>query len=214
MNPLFTIGHSNHSLLQFIALLQRHHVDAVADVRSNPISRLAPHFDKRALKEALAANGIQYAFLGKELGARRSEPEAYEGRIAAYERIARLSAFREGLARVAEGVRKYRIALMCAERDPLQCHRTILICQHLRADFGDQIYHILASGELESHADAENRLLEEEGMAASQTELFDTIGSDSALERAYRGRGLAIAWQENSVDENHALHDRVHQEDR
>jgi uncharacterized protein (DUF488 family) len=214
MSTLYTIGHSNHSIEHFVALLRRHEIDAVADVRSNPVSRMSPHFDKRSLKKILSPLGVQYVFLGKELGARRTEREAYDGRVARYEKIATLPAFRQGLVRVLEGMRKYRLALMCAEKDPLQCHRTILVCRHLRTEIKSGIAHITGGGELEAHEDAERRLLEECGIALDQHELFAVADAEPALERAYCKRGIAIAFRENKADEDQTVHDRLYEENR
>lgn len=199
--PLFTIGHSNHSIERFLDLLAQHGVEVVADVRSVPISSRNPQYNRDALKTALAKCGIKYLFFGKELGARRSEREAYEGRIASYDRIARLPAFREGLDRVKKGAEKYRIVLMCAEKDPLDCHRTLLVCRFLNDAMPGRIQHILADGQLEPHESAERRLLADMGMSVDQREMF--VGEDEpAIDRAYRKRGLKIAYQEEAGDEN------------
>jgi uncharacterized protein (DUF488 family) len=125
---LFTIGHSNHELSALLELLARHAVTAVADVRSQPTSWLT-HFDRAPLTEALRRAGIEYVFLGDELGARRAEPECYDGDRADYDAIARLPLFQRGLTRVRQGLEKHRICLLCAEKEPLDCHRTILVCR-------------------------------------------------------------------------------------
>lgn len=129
---LFTIGHSNLSIDAFIALLQRHGITAVADVRSHPYSRFLPHFNQSALKAALLNAGIQYVFLGKELGARAADQSCYVDSKASYEKIAATELFLEGIQRLLTGSEKYKISLMCAEKDPITCHRSILVCQHLR----------------------------------------------------------------------------------
>src|SRR5580700_973562 len=100
---LFTIGHSNHELPAFLALLAQHGIAAVADVRSQPISWL-PHFERTQLTAALRDATIDYVFLGLELGARRSERDCYEDGRADYERIARLPAFHKGLVRLRTGI--------------------------------------------------------------------------------------------------------------
>ena len=194
---LYTIGHSNHSIEHFIDLLQRHRVEVVADVRSVPVSSRHPQFNRDALKASLAGAGIRYLFLGKELGARRTEREAYEGNVASYDRIASLPAFREGLDRVIKGAESYCVALMCAEKDPLDCHRTLLVCRYLREALPGPIQHILADGSLESHEQAERRLVADTGMSADQVEMFSDQ-SEPTLQRAYRKRSLKIAYQEET----------------
>ena len=190
---VYTIGHSNHPLERFLELLRRHGIETVADVRSMPASRRHPQYNRERLKAALAGNGIGYLFLGKELGARRAEPEAYEGGVASYERIARLPAFRSGLDIVKQSAAEHRTALMCAEKEPLDCHRALLVCRHLR-DAIDGIHHILADGVLESQAAVEQRLAANIGASAAQPDLF-AGEKEPALDRAYRERGFAIAYR-------------------
>jgi uncharacterized protein (DUF488 family) len=85
-DPIFTVGHSNHPLDHFIALLQRHDIAAIADVRSKPYSRANPQFNRDELKEALTHTGIVYVFLGKELGARSEDAACYEnGKVQGFE---------------------------------------------------------------------------------------------------------------------------------
>ena len=154
---VFTIGHSTHPQERFIGLLAQHGITALCDVRSKPYSRMNPQFNREELKAALKTHGIAYVFLGKELGARSEDPSCYENGKAQYDRLAHTELFQQGLRRVQEGMKKYCIVLMCAEKEPLECHRTILVARHL-ATHNLDIQHILATGKLESHADALRRL--------------------------------------------------------
>ena len=131
LTMLFTIGHSNHPIEAFIRLLQGHGVTAVGDVRSHPYSRYAPQYSRDPLKVALAQKGIAYVFLDKELGARSKDPGCYKEGKVQYDRLARQPQFAEGISRVTEGMKQYCIALMCAEKDPLECHRTLLVARKL-----------------------------------------------------------------------------------
>jgi uncharacterized protein (DUF488 family) len=155
---LYTIGHSNHPIERFLGLLQPHGITAVADVRSTPYSRFNPQFRREKLQAALAGVGIQYVFLGQELGARSQDPACYdaEGRVS-YAKLARTELFRNGLQRLITGMADHRISLMCAEREPLECHRTILVARELVRE-GVPVTHILADGTLESHEHALQRL--------------------------------------------------------
>src|SRR5690242_16269876 len=124
---LYTVGHSNRTLEEFLSAIKSHGITAVADVRSQPYSRMHPHFDREALAASLKPEGIAYVFLGKELGARTPDAACYiEGKVQ-FDRLARTPAFQEGLERVRQGMEPYRVALLCAEREPLACHRTILV---------------------------------------------------------------------------------------
>src|ERR1700742_2928764 len=122
---IFTVGHSNPPIERFIGLLQPHGITALADVRSTPYSRFNPQFNKEKLQSALAAAGIRYVFLGEELGARTKDPSCYDedGKVS-YTKLARTDLFRKGIERLLTGMQQHRIAIMCAERDPLECHRT------------------------------------------------------------------------------------------
>ena len=158
MNLLFTIGHSTHSAEAFLALLRQHDVEAVADVRSSPFSRFNPQFNRLPLEQFLKANSIRYVFLGKELGARSDDRSCYDHGRVQYSRLAQTAPFQSGLDRVLQGAVKYRVALMCAEKEPLECHRTLLVTKALAAR-GQKVLHIHADGRLETHEAAMERLL-------------------------------------------------------
>ena len=159
---IFTIGHSNHSIERFLALLSAHGVTALADVRSAPYSRWARQFNKEPLATALAGAHIAYVYLGAELGGRPKDPAFLRNGKPDYAAMARTETFGKGIARLLEGANSYRIALMCAERDPLDCHRFHLISRELTAR-GAEIAHILPTSEVESQAQTEHRLTERKG---------------------------------------------------
>ena len=188
---VYTVGHSTHLTEKFIEILTGHAVTAVADVRSQPYSRFNPQFNREKLIMDLKAAGISYVFLGRELGARTEDRSCYvEGKVQ-YDLVARTAVFQEGIARLAQGISRHRIVVMCAEKDPLTCHRAILVCRHLAAR-GIGAEHILEDGRLESHDDALNRLLSELGMA--ERELFRS--RDELITDAYSRRGHQIAYSE------------------
>jgi hypothetical protein len=193
MSPesLFTIGHTTHSFDAFAEMLLQYGVTAVADVRSHPYSSRLPQFNRETLAAGLKALGVRYVFLGEELGARRVEPECYEGDRVVYERIARLAKFRSGMERLRQGAREYQIALMCAEKEPLDCHRTILICRELRREF--RILHILANGTAEDHAQTEKRLIGQ--MDISRTLFEPDLSDEQLIQKAYERRAEQIAYR-------------------
>lgn len=226
---LLTIGHSNHEIGTFIALLKKHQVTAIADVRSHPYSRFFPHFNQAIIQKALAREKIHYVFLGRELGARPSNPECYLEGKAVYEKIAATEEFHDGIQRVLNGLQTYNIALMCAEQDPLTCHRAILDCQYLRR-FNLSISHILKDGRLETHDQLEQRMLAKHGFTKFaddleqpiQLSLFASADKDvptrqECLKKAYQLQGAKIAYieQRNDDDEQSSpvIHDRVYSKD-
>ena len=169
VDRVYTIGHSTHTIEVFVELLRKHDITAVADVRSAPFSRFNPQFNKDTFQGTLSAHGIEYVFLGCELGARSDDPACYENGRVQYARLARAASFRAGLDRVIQGASEYRIALMCAEKEPLECHRTLLVAKAL-AEQSVEIAHILADGSLESHESVMTRLLDVVGLP--QRDLF------------------------------------------
>ncbi|MGK7901328.1 MAG: DUF488 family protein [Hormoscilla sp.] len=209
-NHIFTIGHSNHSLDAFLALLQQHRITALADVRSHPYSRHLSHFNKSPLEASLKQADIGYVFLGQELGARPDNPDCYLDGKALYDRIAATPDFSRGIQRLIKGVQNYRIALMCAEKDPMTCHRAILVCQHLR-EYDLDINHILKDGQLESHQQLETRLLAAHSLddatvnKPQQLSLFEQPQKDDRprsqrLKLAYHQQGDRIAYVEKTHD--------------
>ncbi len=188
--PAPNIGHSRHPLERFIALLQEAQVTALADVRSAPKSRFSPQFNKSALANSLAGHGIDYMFLGKELGGRPARPEMYTEGRADSEKMAASPEFRAGLARLIEAAGRLRVAAMCSEADPLDCHRCLLVGRAL-AEAGHDLAHILASGEIVSHAEIEERLLALEQLA--DDDLLMRSRADRLAE-AYRSRARKAAY--------------------
>lgn len=194
-NTIFTIGHSSHPIERFIGLLRQHSVTAVADVRSAPFSRYNPQFNKDSLQQSLKEAGIAYIFLGKELGARTNDRSCYEDGRVQYGRLARTDLFLGGIERVRKGAERYRIALMCAEKEPLECHRTLLVARALARE-GERVAHIHADAHVESHEDAMRRLLDITGLPRkdllqSESELIEEASREQEKKVAYRDEEFA-----------------------
>ena len=214
----FTIGHSNHAIETFIELLHQHQVTALADVRSSPYSRRFPQFNQSALKAALKTANIAYVPLGDNLGARPRDRNCYVDGMARYDLIAATEAFKIGLNRLIQGSQKYQISLMCAEQDPIVCHRAILICPHLK-NAGLEIHHIHKNGDLETNEDLENRVLKQNNLYKSlaelenpvkQLSLFDLqptqtlekpLSRAELVEKAYQLQSEKVAYTETTDDD-------------
>jgi len=199
MKELFTIGHSNHSLERFIELLLEHRLSTIADIRTSPYSKYSPRFNRDVLDSALRNADIDYMFLGRELGAQRSEDDCYINGQAKYDRIAHLPAFQRGLEIVLRRVENYRIALMCSESDPITCHRAILVCRELKKMCPDlEITHLLGDGQVERQEMLEKRLV---NLHKLQPELFGDLTSASGLiEKAYDLQAEKIAYRKVPVE--------------
>ena len=170
---ILTIGHSTHALEAFVDLLQRYDVVKLGDVRSTPYSRYNPQFNREPLANSLAAVGLEYVFLGAELGGRSDDPSCFENGRIRYDRLSATRGFQEGLGRVIREATGSRIALMCAEKEPLECHRALLVAPALEAK-GVVVQHILADGGLEAHGAMMERLIAIHG-DEQQGELFATL---------------------------------------
>lgn len=172
--PIFTIGHSTQTIDEFLHLLSSNGVAAIADVRSTPASKFSPQFNRDALKRSLSTIGVGYVFLGRELGARSSDEDAYVDGKVQYRKLAAAPDFGSALDRLITGARTQTIAIMCSEREPLDCHRTILVSNEL-AKRGVNVEHILADGTCEPHDTSMLRLMQsfdlaEEDLLFSQAE--------------------------------------------
>ncbi len=192
---VFTIGHSTHSYEHFLSLLRASGIMAIADVRTTPFSRHFSHFNEGALRSELKLDGISYVFLGKELGGRPSGRSFYCDGVADYEKMAKTQMFASGIRRVIEGAKKFRIALMCSEHDPLDCHRCLLVGRSLREE-GVKLVHILGDSSLVSHEAIEEKLLNLAGR--SSDDLLMT--ASERLSAAYRDRSLKVAYVEPPSD--------------
>jgi uncharacterized protein (DUF488 family) len=186
---VYTIGHSNGTLERLMGLLQQHEITAVADVRSQPYSRFNPQFNRESLASALKNAGMEYVFLGQELGARSDDPACQRDGRAQYSLMARTSLFERGITRLLAGTDRFRVAMLCAEKEPLVCHRGILISRHLHEN-GISVRHILEDGSVEDHEAAQLRLLEMHGM--QDNHLFHS--RDELIAQAYEKQAEEIQY--------------------
>ncbi len=190
---LFSIGHSNVAAERFIGMLRGAGIDAVADVRSIPVSRRFPWFSGKNLAARLQHDGIAYAAFDDALGGRPRERALYRDGVADYEAMEKRDEFRAGLARLQDVAARHSVCMMCAEREPLDCHRCLLVARAL-AERGLTIGHILYDGTIEPHATTEQRLLAEMGL---QGDLL-LSGHDDRLAAAYCRRARSVAYRAKS----------------
>lgn len=194
-NTIYTIGHSNHEMDKFIALLKQHNIEVVADVRSAPYSKYSPQFNKDTLKTALLNHGIKYLFLGAELGARPNDQSCYvDGRVS-FSKLRNTDVFQEGVQRLLKGMTDFAVSLMCSEKDPVNCHRTILVSRAL-AEKGVAVQHILENGSLVDQAEIERQLMRQFDI---QPDLFET-NRDLLVREAYRRQEEQITYKPNETE--------------
>jgi uncharacterized protein (DUF488 family) len=190
-SQVLTVGHSNHEIASFIEMLSSQGVTAVADVRSSPFSRYAPQFNRKPLTVDLNRRGISYAFLGGELGGRPDDPACYVDGQVRYSLLARTDQFRRGIDRLVDGSGRERIAVLCSEREPLDCHRTLVVARELEGR-GVRVEHLLGNCQTESHTDAMARLMARFGLL--QIDFFQSYDEleEQAVERQERLVGFVM----------------------
>ena len=193
---IYTIGHSNHEIEIFLNLLRATNIDMVVDVRSAPFSKMYPHFNRETLESSLKENGIGYLFLGDLIGGRSRNRQDYEKGQVVYSRLAAKDDYQTTIRRVLDGSAKFEIALMCSEKEPLDCHRTLLLSQSLSA-LGAQVAHIYADGKVESQSEVLSRLLNNYNLDAP-----DLFGADEdRLQEALLKQEKKIAYSYEEMSE-------------
>ncbi|HWY20272.1 MAG TPA: DUF488 domain-containing protein [Candidatus Acidoferrum sp.] len=193
---VYTIGHSNGTAERLLGLLRHHGIGTVADVRSQPYSRFNPQFNREDLASVFKASGLEYLFLGHELGARSSNSACYRDGRAQYSLIARTPVFEQGIERLCAAMEDRRVAILCAEKEPLVCHRSILIARYLH-EKGCDVRHILEDGSLEAHDASLLRLLAMHGM--QENNLFHT--KDQLVAIAYERQAEQIEYSASQVSQ-------------
>jgi len=165
---IYTIGHSNHSIETFLNLLRDLRIDVVVDVRSKPSSQVVPHFNRKPLENSLKLTGLKYLYFGKELGGKPVSKELYDvdGHVL-YGSIAKSPPFIQAIERLLKGVRECRVALLCAEENPLNCHRRLLVGKVLR-NYDVSLQHIRGNGRVQSEQEL---LVEEESQKGDGAQL-------------------------------------------
>ena len=196
---LYTVGHSNQTLEEFLSLLQCHGVNCVVDVRSVPASKYAPQFNEESLKSFLKLHDIQYLAFGDEFGARRTDCTNNEGQVD-FEVAITTPLFQQGAKRLMKGLEKgFCIALMCSEADPLECHRFSLVSRYFHNQ-GIEVLHILKDAELASQIEVEKRMVNEflhsrKYHLAEVDELFGTYTAEDQLKDAYKLKNKEIGYK-------------------
>jgi len=207
MGQLFTIGYSGTPIDRFVSLLVSHKIEVLCDVRSVPYSRVRPEFSRRELKQSVNQAGIKYHFFGDALGARPKERSVYVGGQAVHNLIAQTSFFQAGLDRLKKGASDHNLVLLCSEKDPIECHRAILVCRHL-PEIKSAISHIHINGRVETQEQFEDRLVKIHNRQSVPL-LGERRPWESLLQEAYDKQSCAIAFSEASVDRRSAAPELV-----
>lgn len=198
---VYTVGHSNHPIEEFLKLLVKHNINCICDVRSMPYSRFTEQYNRENIKEYLSEHNIKYLFFGEEFGARREEKSLLTDGMVDFEKVAKNEKFIKGIERIEKGLEKgYRIALMCTEKEPIECHRTILVSRNLFLK-GMVILHILSDGTAVYHEKIEEELVEKYFPNRNQLSLFDMNETKDYLKEAYKKANNDIGYRKEDDDE-------------
>ena len=202
-NPvIYTVGHSTHSLQYFLTMLQEYAIDCLVDVRSVAASGRNPQFNKQPLSNFLKSNDITYLHFAEEFGARHMEPDLLdENAKVDFEKVRKSWHFKHGVERLWAGIDKgHRIALMCSESDPFDCHRFSMITVALQRD-GFQVQHIMKDKTVKSTSELERLLLKKYIAKLPQPDMFQpNVSIQDQLNVAYRLRNIDIAFSPYSKD--------------
>ncbi len=194
---VYTVGHSNHDIEYFLELLQEYKIDCIVDVRSVPASSYNPQYNREPLSAFLKLHSINYLHFGKEFGARLTDSDYWdeEGRVD-FRLWQKSRPFQDGVERVDMGAEKgFRIALMCSEGNPLECHRFSMISGYLEEN-GMEVRHILKDKKLMTNAELEQAALEKYKKKIPQPSLFEP-NVDEKMQRAaaYRLHNQEVGWK-------------------
>lgn len=193
---LYTIGHSTLPEGRFIELLKHFRIAYLLDVRSTPFSRYVPQYNKDRIENTLYGSGIQYAHMGKFFGARQENKAFYnaEGYLD-FERFRESAQFKAGLNNVKKGLTKYNIALMCTEKNPIDCHRAIMVTRGFALD-GIQAKHILHDLTSITQEEINHQLLNRYFPNRDQISMFreEEKTQEDLLVLAYRKRNKEIGY--------------------
>jgi len=189
---LYSIGYATKPLEVFLMQLKQYEITAIADVRSVPYSKAFFDYHQGALRKTLRDNDMQYVFLGEELGPRSKDPSHYDtNQQVRFDLLSQSKLFLKGIDRLKKGLKNnWIIALMCAEKDPIDCHRSLLIGRALQADFDINLQHITHAGELELQSALDIRLCR---VHNTQNDLF--CSPQEKIELAYKTQNRLKAYR-------------------
>ena len=197
---IYTIGHSNYSVEKLLDMLKIYEIDCVIDIRGTPYSKYNVQFNKETIRKTLTDRGYLYIYMGKEFAVQRMNKSSYtkEG-YADFEKSMRDEHFLEGIKRLKNGLNKgYKIALMGAMQDPINCHRAILVGRALR-EKGFNVKHILHEGTLASQEELEERILEKYFSTRNQLTIDALLGQEPTKEEliieSYRKSNREIGYR-------------------
>lgn len=203
-NTIYTIGYTGFTIDGFIETLKLHQINVVIDVRSSPYSERYPDYNKNAIEPKLKENGIYYRNYVSEFGARQENVNFYsEEGCLDFALFAQSEQFLSGVEKIKNSVSKgYNIVLLCAEKEPIQCHRTILVAR-VFSDLGYKIIHLMPDNQTKTQKQIEQELLNKYFPNRGQMTLFSTsvMSDEKCLVEAYKIQNKKIGYRLEGEEE-------------
>ncbi|WP_428075296.1 DUF488 family protein [Candidatus Avelusimicrobium luingense] len=198
MKRIYTIGYAGFDIDTFLTTLRRYSISVLIDVRSVPkASEYYEAYSKENLRPFLEQNGIIYRNYAHEFGARQNNREYFTNGYLDFKKFTQTETFKSGVEKIEKGLSlNYNFVLMCAEKDPINCHRNIMVAKAMR-DMGFEISHILSDGSLQTQEEMDTRLLD---LYFKYPSLFDApMDQKAMLEEAYRRQNEKIGFKEKDI---------------
>lgn len=199
MKRIYTIGHSTEPVECLITRLKQHAINCVVDVRSIPYSQYAHQYNASFIKGMLREVHINYLYMGKEFGARQEKAQYFDEKgILDFLKYQKSPSFQNGVIRIENGIKKdYKIAFMCTEKDPIDCHRNIMVAKYF-FNQGYSIGNIMIDGSIQEQEEVEQRLLDQYFPDRNELTLFELIEDkddmSKLLKEAYRCKNKEIGY--------------------
>ncbi len=201
MQSIYTIGYSGFDINTFISVLKNYNINVLIDVRSNPNSKFYEQFNKNNIGAELKASGIIYRNYRDEFGARQLNQEFYSEGYLNFHVFSNSNIFKSGVKKIIDGINSgYSFVLMCAEKDPANCHRNIMVARKFH-DMGYEVKNLLLDGTYELQTDLEMRLVDMYFPDRNQLTLFsEQLSTDEMVNKCYEIRNREIGYRKNDDD--------------
>lgn len=206
MKEIYTIGYSCFNIEDFIEILKINKISCLVDVRSNPYSKFHVDYNKNNLQNILKNNGIIYRNYKVEFGARQEDLQYYTDGYLDFFKYTKSKSFMKGVKKIEAGMKmNYTFVFMCAEKDPITCHRNIMVARKFHT-LGYLVKNIISDGSYELQEDIEKRLVEEYFPDRNQISLFsESLSWNDMVEKSYKYRNSEIGYRIDNIDKVNLL---------
>lgn len=198
---IYTIGYSGFEINDFINMLQTNNINSLIDVRSSPYSKIYTDYNREELQKRLKENGIVYRNYIKEFGARQKEIKYYPNGYLDFSLFTKSEAFQSGMDKISKAIPMgFSFVLMCSEKDPITCHRSIMIAREFHRN-GFAVKHILSDGRISSQEEIERRLVDMYYPDRDQVSLFDSpLPWETMVKNSYEFQNKKIGYKLESIE--------------